>query len=228
MKETIVLNKVSKVYPSKVPVVAVQDVSLKIYEGDFVAVQGPSGSGKTTLLMIIGTLTKPTKGKVYINGIDVTTLSDDELAKIRNNYIGFVFQNYNLIDRLNAIENVELPLIARGVPEKVRKKIALNILRRLGLERLSNKKPTEMSGGQQQRVAIARALAQKPKLLLADEPTANLDMASSRVVMETFLKVNKEFGTTIVIVTHENDIAAYARKRIYMRDGKIEKVVELE
>ena len=218
------LHNVKKVYPGKVPVVALKGVNLSIYEGESVAIQGPSGSGKTTLLTIIGTLSKPTEGEVIIYGKNVTKMSDKELAKIRNKYIGFVFQSYNLIERMTALENVELPLIARGVPKSERRKIAIDILSRLGLEGLINKKPNEMSGGQQQRVAIARALAQNPKILLADEPTANLDTASSKVVMETFLKANKEFGTTIIIVTHDPDIASYAERKIHIRDGMIEKI----
>ncbi|BCU70924.1 ABC transporter ATP-binding protein [Stygiolobus caldivivus] len=218
------LHNVKKVYQGKVPVVALKGIDLQINEGETVAIQGPSGSGKTTLLTIIGTLSKPTEGDVIIYGKNVTKMKDKEIAKIRNQYIGFVFQSYNLIERMTAIENIELPLIARGVPKSERRKVALDVLARLGLEHLANKKPNEMSGGQQQRIAIARALAQNPKLLLADEPTANLDTVSSKVVMETFIKANKEFGTTIILVTHEPDIASYAERKVHVRDGTIERI----
>jgi putative ABC transport system ATP-binding protein len=224
LSPVVELHNVKKVYYGKVPVVALKGVTLTIYEREIVSIQGPSGSGKTTLLTIIGTLSKPTEGEVLIYGKDVTKLPDKKIAKVRNKYIGFVFQNYNLIDRLSALENIELPLIARGVSSSERRKIALDILDRLGLKDLAKKKPSEMSGGQQQRIAIARALAQNPKILLADEPTANLDTASSKVVMDTFLRANKEFGTTVIIVTHEPDIAAYGQRKIHMRDGQIEKI----
>lgn len=224
LSPVVELQDVKKVYYGKVPVVALKGVTLTIYEREIVSIQGPSGSGKTTLLTIIGTLSKPTEGEVLIYGKDVTKLPDKKIAKVRNKYIGFVFQNYNLIDRLSALENIELPLIARGVSSSERRKIALDILDRLGLKDLAKKKPSEMSGGQQQRIAIARALAQNPKILLADEPTANLDTASGKVVMDTFLRANKEFGTTVIIVTHEPDIAAYGQRKIHMRDGQIEKI----
>ena len=218
------LHDVKKVYYGKVPVVALKGVTLTVYEREIVSIQGPSGSGKTTLLTIIGTLSKPTEGEVLIYGKDVTKLPDKKIAKVRNKYIGFVFQNYNLLDRLSALENIELPLIARGVSSSERRKIALDVLDRLGLNDLAKKKPSEMSSGQQQIIAIVRALAQNPKILLADEPTANLDTASSKVVMDTFLRANKEFGTTVIIVTHEPDIAAYGQRKIHMRDGQIEKI----
>ena len=224
LSPVVELQDVKKVYYGKVPVVALKGVTLTIYEREIVSIQGPSGSGKTTLLTIIGTLSKPTEGEVLIYGKDVTKLPDKKIAKVRNKYIGFVFQNYNLIDRLSALENIELPLIARGVSSSERRKIALDVLDRLGLKDLAKKKPSEMSGGQQQRIAIARALAQNPKILLADEPTANLDTASSKVVMDTFLRANKEFGTTVIIVTHEPEIAAYGQRKIHMRDGQIEKI----
>ncbi|MEM3864106.1 MAG: ABC transporter ATP-binding protein, partial [Metallosphaera sp.] len=185
---------------------------------------GSSGSGKTTLLTLMGTLAKPTYGKIYVYGKDVTTLNDDELSKIRNSYIGFVFQSYNLIERLPAVENVELPLVARGLSKRERREKALDVLTRLGLGELAYKKPTELSGGQQQRVAIARALVQEPKLILADEPTANLDTKSGEVVLETFMRANKDFGTTVVIITHDPDVASLTRKKIHIRDGKIEKI----
>ncbi|AEB94813.1 ABC transporter ATP-binding protein [Metallosphaera cuprina] len=222
--EVIKLENVSKIYGTKVKVVALDNISFSIEEGEFTSIIGPSGSGKTTLLTLMGTLAKPTYGKIYVYGKDVTTLNDDELSKIRNSYIGFVFQSYNLIERLPAIENVELPLVARGLSKRERREKALDVLTRLGLGELAYKKPTELSGGQQQRVAIARALVQEPKLILADEPTANLDTKSGEVVLETFMRANKDFGTTVVIITHDPDVASLARKKIHIRDGKIEKI----
>jgi putative ABC transport system ATP-binding protein len=222
--EVIKLEKVSKVYGAKVKVTALQDIDLSIEEGEFVAIVGPSGSGKTTLLTIMGTLAKPTSGKVYVYGNDVTTMDDDELSKVRNSYIGFVFQNYNLVERMSAVENVELPLIARGVSKRERRETAMRILETLGLGELAYKKPTELSGGQQQRVSIARALAQNPKIVLADEPTANLDSKSGETVLKTFQQANREFKTTVVIITHDPDVASYARRRVYLRDGRIERI----
>jgi len=222
--EVIKLEKVSKVYGAKVKVTALQDIDLSIEEGEFVAIVGPSGSGKTTLLTIMGTLAKPTSGKVYVYGNDVTTMDDDELSKVRNSYIGFVFQNYNLVERMSAVENVELPLIARGVSKRERRETAMRILETLGLGELAYMKPTELSGGQQQRVSIARALAQNPKIVLADEPTANLDSKSGETVLKTFQQANREFKTTVVIITHDPDVASYARRRVYLRDGRIERI----
>jgi len=222
--EVIKLEKVSKVYGIKVKVTALQDIDLSIEEGEFVAIVGPSGSGKTTLLTIMGTLAKPTSGKVYVYGNDVTTMDDDELSKVRNSYIGFVFQNYNLVERMSAVENVELPLIARGVSKRDRRETAMRILETLGLGELAYMKPTELSGGQQQRVSIARALAQNPKIVLADEPTANLDSKSGETVLKTFQQANREFKTTVVIITHDPDVASYARRRVYLRDGRIERI----
>ncbi len=222
--EVIKLEKVSKVYGTKVKVTALQDIDLSIEEGEFVAIIGPSGSGKTTLLTIMGTLAKPTSGKVYVYGNDVTTMDDDELSKVRNSYIGFVFQNYNLVERMSAVENVELPLIARGVSKRERRETAMRILETLGLGELAYKKPTELSGGQQQRVSIARALAQNPKIVLADEPTANLDSKSGETVLKTFQQANREFKTTVVIITHDPDVASYARRRVHLRDGRIERI----
>jgi len=222
--EVIKLEKVSKVYGTKVKVTALQDIDLSIEEGEFVAIVGPSGSGKTTLLTIMGTLAKPTSGKVYVYGNDVTTMDEDELSKVRNSYIGFVFQNYNLVERMSAVENVELPLIARGVSKRERRETAMRILETLGLGELAYMKPTEISGGQQQRVSIARALAQNPKIVLADEPTANLDSKSGETVLKTFQQANREFKTTVVIITHDPDVASYARRRVYLRDGRIERI----
>ena len=220
----IKLDHVTKVYEGKVPVTALRDVSLEIAKGDFVAITGPSGSGKTTMLLIMSTLAKPTSGKVFIDGIDVTSVKESELNSLRNRKLAVVFQNYNLIERMTVLENVELPLVARGVPKSERRKRATEILEKLGLKDLINKRPNELSGGQQQRVAIARALVQDPEIILADEPTANLDTTNSRVVMETFTEANREFGKTVVVITHEPDVAAYARIKVRMRDGRIENI----
>ena len=220
----IKLEHVTKVYEGKVPVVALKDVSLEIAKRDFIAITGPSGSGKTTMLLLMATLAKPTSGKVYIDGNDVTSMDENQLAKIRNSKLAVVFQNYNLVERMTVLENVELPLVARGVPKSERRKRAHEILERLGLKDLANKRPNELSGGQQQRVAIARALVQDPEIILADEPTANLDTTNSRVVMETFTEANREFGKTVIVITHEPDVAAYAKIKVRMRDGRIENI----
>ncbi len=219
--EVVRLEDVSKVYVSQVSTEALRDVNLSIEEGEFVAIMGPSGSGKSTLLSLMGTLDRPTKGRVLIYGKDVTTMSDDEVSKVRNYYIGFVFQSYNLIPRLTALENVEVPLIPRGLPEKEMEKIAMNSLTMIGIPELARKKPSQLSGGQQQRVAIARAVAQAPKMILADEPTGNLDSKSSQEVMEVFSKVNRETKTTVIMVTHDNDVASYARRIIRIKDGRV-------
>ncbi|WP_338601908.1 ABC transporter ATP-binding protein [Sulfolobus tengchongensis] len=215
------LENVTKVYEGSVKTVALKEINLAIEEGEFLAILGPSGSGKSTLLSILGVLDRPSKGKVYIYEKDITLLSDSEISKIRNEYIGFVFQNFNLIPRLSILQNVELPLVARGVPKKKREEIALASLKLVGLDGLASKKPSELSGGQQQRVAIARALAQNPKIILADEPTGNLDSFNAKIVMDIFKRVNEELKTTIVVVTHDKEVASYARRRIYIKDGKI-------
>ncbi len=217
----IKLENVTKIYMSNVKTVALRDINLTIDEGEFLAILGPSGSGKSTLLSIIGTLDRPTTGKVYIYDKDVTTLDDNEVSKIRNEYIGFVFQNFNLISRLTVLENVELPLIARGVSKTKREEIAMEALKLVGLNGYYKKRPNELSGGQQQRVAIARALAQNPKILLADEPTGNLDSVNAKNIMEIFKKVNDNFNTTVIVVTHDREVASYTERKIYIRDGRI-------
>ncbi len=222
MKEIIVVKNVVKMYRvGDVVTYGLRNVDLKIYQGDFIAIMGPSGSGKTTLLNILGLLDKPTKGSVYIDGIDVSKLSDRELAKIRNLKLGFVFQHFNLINRLTILENIEIPLIARGLPKQKRVELAKEALIKVGGE-LSwlPKKPLQLSGGQQQRVAIARAIVGSPEIILADEPTGNLDVTSSRIVVRTFLELNKQ-GHTIVMVTHNHEVANCTQKIYMIRDGTI-------
>ncbi|QGA54257.1 ATP-binding cassette domain-containing protein [Sulfolobus sp. E5-1-F] len=215
------LENVTKIYEGNVKTVVLRDINLSIDEGEFISILGPSGSGKSTLLSILGILDRPSQGKVYVYEKDVTKLSDNEISKIRNEYIGFVFQNFNLIQRLSVLQNVELPLVARGIPKKKREEIAINSLKLVGLDGLISKKPSELSGGQQQRVAIARALAQNPKIILADEPTGNLDSNNAKIVMNIFKKINEEFKSTIVVATHDREVASYTRRKIYIRDGKI-------
>lgn len=195
-------------------------ITLKIFPGDFVAITGPSGSGKSTLMNIIGVLDTPTKGAYVLNGTDVTHLSEDELAYVRNKEIGFVFQSFNLLRRVSALENVILPAIYAGIKEKERRNKATELLTKLGLDNRLNNKPNQLSGGQQQRVAIARALMNDPEIILADEPTGNLDTKSGQDVMRILNELNKE-GKTIVLITHETDIANQAKKIVHVRDGNI-------
>jgi putative ABC transport system ATP-binding protein len=203
-------------------VYAVRGVDLEIHRGEFVAVMGPSGSGKSTFMNMIGCLDTPTAGKYWLNGQLVSELSDDQLARVRNKQIGFVFQTFNLLPRATALHNVELPLIYAGVGSKERRSRAEDKLRLVGLGDRIDHKPPEMSGGQRQRVAIARALVNEPALLLADEPTGNLDSVTSSDIMQQLAALNKE-GQTIVLVTHEHDIADYARRQVHLKDGVIER-----
>jgi len=200
---------------------ALNDVSLSVEEGEFVAIMGTSGSGKSTFMNMIGTLDKPTSGSYYLDGVDVLKLSQDELSDIRNLKIGFVFQGFNLISRTSALENVELPMIYKGIPEEERHIRAREALKIVGLEKKEQNMPNQMSGGQQQRVAIARALVNDAPLILADEPTGNLDTKTSIDVMEFFVKLNRDTGKTIVLVTHEPDIAEYCKRIVRFKDGKI-------
>jgi putative ABC transport system ATP-binding protein len=221
-RELLVLENVVKIYRSgEVETIALKGVSLRIYRGDFIAIMGPSGSGKTTLLNIMGLMDRPTSGKVVVDGVEISRLKSDEIARLRNYKMGFVFQQFNLINRLTVLENIELPLIPRGIPRKKRIEMSINALLRAGGE-LSwlPKKPNQLSGGQQQRVAIARAIVGEPEIVLADEPTGNLDVASSRIVVKTFQELNKE-GATIVVVTHNPEVAQCTQKIYSIRDGVI-------
>jgi len=202
---------------------AIKGVNLKIGKGEFVSIIGPSGSGKSTLLNVIGALDPPTSGHVIIDGFELGKLSQDKLALLRNRKLGYVYQTFNLIQRLTALENVEMPLISRGLPERRRRSRALKMLSAVGLLRLANKHPTELSGGEQQRVAIARALVAGPTVILADEPTGNLDSTTARDVFRHIVEVNKVFGTTVLVVTHNRDIANLTHRMIRLRDGLIEK-----
>ncbi|MGD8320760.1 MAG: ABC transporter ATP-binding protein [Gemmatimonadota bacterium] len=201
---------------------AVRGVDLKISHGEFVAIMGPSGSGKSTFMNMVGCLDTPTDGRYWLNGQLVSELSDDELARVRNQEIGFVFQTFNLLPRATALHNVELPLIYAGVSSKERRRRAAEKLELVGLGDRMDHRPPEMSGGQRQRVAMARALVNEPALLLADEPTGNLDSVTGNEIMVQLAELNRE-GQTIVLVTHEHDIAEYAKRQVHLKDGVIEK-----
>jgi len=223
---TIRLENVHKIYDlGEIQVAALRGVSLEIYPGEFVAVMGASGSGKSTLMNIIGCLDRPSRGKYFLDGKDVSGLTKDELAAIRSRKIGFVFQQFNLLPRTSALENVELPTIYAGVPIEERDRRAEEALKRVGLAERADHFPSQLSGGQQQRVAIARALVNSPSLLLADEPTGNLDSRTSVEIMEILQGLNDEHGLTVVIVTHEPDIAQFAKRALEFRDGRLKKDV---
>ena len=223
MGDTLIkVEDLCKIYnPGENEVRALDHVNLEIKTGEFVAIIGQSGSGKSTFMNMLGCLDVPTSGKYYLNGTDVSTMKDNDLSVVRNREIGFIFQGFNLIANLNAIENVELPLIYRGIDRKTRHKLAIESLKMVGLEKRMQHKPSEMSGGQQQRVAIARAIAAKPPVILADEPTGNLDSASSREILG-ILKQMHQSGKTVILITHDNGIADQARRVVRIMDGKIE------
>ena len=200
---------------------AMNDISFSIEEGEFVAIMGTSGSGKSTCMNMLGTLDRPTSGEYYLDGVDVFSLDSNQLSDIRNNKIGFVFQGFNLIARTSAIDNVCMPMIYKGIPSEERFKRAKEALKIVGLENKENNMPSQMSGGQQQRVAIARAIVNDAPLILADEPTGNLDTKTSIDVMEFFVNLNEKLGKTVVLVTHEPDIAQYTKRIIKFKDGQI-------
>ncbi|MEC5273084.1 ABC transporter ATP-binding protein [Caldifermentibacillus hisashii] len=202
-------------------VLVLNGIDLKINRGEFISIMGPSGSGKSTLMNIIGFLDRPTEGTYFLNGKEVLQYKEHELAKIRNRAIGFVFQQFNLLPRLNALKNVELPMIYAGVKKKEREERAKEALEKVGLGDRMLHLPNELSGGQKQRVAIARAIVNKPDLILADEPTGALDTKTSEQIMELFTMLNKEDGTTVIVVTHEEEVASYANRLILLRDGYI-------
>lgn len=204
----------------KVKVPALKGIDLEIPKGQFIAIMGPSGSGKSTLMNILGCLDRPTEGTYYLDGSDVSMKSDNELAEIRNRFVGFIFQTFNLLARTDAVANVELPLIYRGMAVKERREKAVRALEAVGLGHRIHHRPNEMSGGEQQRVAIARAIAGDPKLLLADEPTGNLDSRSGEEIMAIFQRLHEK-GITLVLVTHDMDIARHAERIVSLRDGRI-------
>jgi putative ABC transport system ATP-binding protein len=218
----IVCEDLWKIYRiGDVEVQALRGINLTIDRGEFVAVMGTSGSGKSTLMNLLGCLDQPTKGRYRLDGLDVSTAKPDLLADLRNRRIGFVFQNFNLIPRTSALENAQLPLFYRGISIKEQRKQAAAALQRVGLAGREQHYPAQLSGGQQQRVAIARALVGAPSILFADEPTGNLDTASSREIMDILEQLNRKDGITIILVTHEPDIAAYASRKLVMKDGQI-------
>lgn len=221
-KPIIQLVDVYKEYTvGTISTMALKNASFQVFKGQLIAIMGPSGSGKTTLLNMIGLLDRPTKGHIFFDGFDVSKLNDKTLANLRNTKLGFVFQTFNLINRLSVFENIELPLIPKGIPRRVRAEMVREALAKAGGdESWLRKKPNQLSGGQQQRVAIARAIVGKPVVILADEPTGNLDRASAKLVVETFLNLNKA-GHTIVVVTHDPEVANCMEKIYVIRDGEI-------
>jgi putative ABC transport system ATP-binding protein len=219
----IELRGVTKIYGTgQAAMRALRGIDLDVEEGDFVAVMGPSGSGKSTCLNILGCLDTPTTGTYLFKGVDVGRLDRDQRARLRRHYLGFVFQGYNLLSRTSATENIELPLVYRGIPHRQRRVQARRALEAVGLEGWGKHSPSELSGGEQQRVAIARAIVTGPAVLMADEPTGNLDTARSHEIMELLVELNRREGITIVMVTHELDIAAYAKRIVHFLDGLVE------
>jgi putative ABC transport system ATP-binding protein len=220
--EVIALKNVSKIYGmGEIEIKALDDIDLSIRAGEYVSIMGPSGSGKTTLLDVITTMMKPTKGDVFIEGVNTTKMSNAELAAFRGKKIGFIFQNFNLLPKLTALENVMTPLWINNVPRGEREGIAKKLLTNVGLEDRMNNRPNQLSGGQKQRVAIARALAMNPKIIVADEPTGSLDSKSGKHVMEILDNLHKKQKVTVILVTHDESIGKLADRRIMIRDGKI-------
>lgn len=215
-------NIVKNYYLDKITIEVLKGINLTIHQGEYAAIMGPSGSGKSTLMNIIGFLDRPSSGQYLLYGNDTSKLNDDQLAIVRNQKIGFIFQSYNLLARTTALENVELPLIYAGLPAKERRQRAIEVLTQVGLSDRMDHMPNELSGGQQQRVAIARAMANKPDIIFADEPTGNLDSKTEVEIIELFEKINQQ-GKTILMVTHEEDIANCAKRIIRLRDGMIQK-----
>ena len=223
MNDTIIeLQNVKKIYKMDgVETHALRGVDLKIKKREFIAIMGPSGSGKSTLLHMVGALDKPTTGKIILNGVDISKLRESDLARLRGKKIGFVFQFYNLHPNLNALENIELPMMIIEKSKEDRRKKALDLLKKMGLEDRADHLPSQLSGGEHQRIAIARALANDPEIILADEPTGNLDTKTEAEIMKFLLKLQKEKQMTVAIITHENEIASYAERIVHLVDGKI-------
>ena len=223
MNETVIeLQNVKKIYKMDgVETPALRGVDLKINKGEFIAIMGPSGSGKSTLLHMIGALDRPTSGKVFLDGVDISTLKESELARLRGKKIGIVFQFFNLHPTLNALENIELPMVVIEKEKKERRQKALDLLKAVGLEHRAHHLPSQMSGGEQQRIAIARALANDPEIILADELTGNLDTKTKAEIMDFLLKLQKEKKMTVTVITHELEIAQYAENIVHIVDGKI-------
>ncbi len=223
-KEIIRIRDIWKIYNlGEVKVTVLRGLNLDIGEGEFIAIMGPSGSGKSTAMNLIGCLDVPTKGSIYLDNHDISKLHESDLAQIRGRKIGFVFQQFNLISSLNALENVMLPMIFQGISTKERKDKALNLLNLVGLGDRVNHKPLQLSGGEQQRVAIARALANNPEILLADEPTGNLDTKTGKEIMELLVKLHEKENKTIILITHDKNIARFAHRIVHLRDGRLVK-----